>query len=227
MSLFLALPKRPLPQTTVSNLHTPTPQTSKSFFEATKELQSIVTVLDATCAADIDFCTAYLAAEAAAMTTDEHCGEEHRNGQPNVMKAHVGLTSYNLLYKAGCLRKRDDGPGDEGSYCFAGAATNTSTADNAYVYFLPLGMTIPSRAAPACSGCLADTMAIYHAATATRSLPIAGTYESAAKKINEVCGEGFVEETLPEAADSGVGREGCVSSLTVGLALSVVVLGWV
>ncbi|MBE3043083.1 hypothetical protein IMZ48_11025 [Candidatus Bathyarchaeota archaeon] len=204
----------PTPFTTNSNPS----QTSKSFFDATKELQSIVTVLDATCAADLDFCTTYLHDQAAALTSPDNCGQEYDELQPDVRRVHLGLTSFNVLYKATCLRQDD-------TYCFANAITNASTPANAYVYFLPLNMPLPGSAAPACGVCLQDTMAIYQAATATRSLAIADTYEGAAGRLNAVCGGQFANETLPEAVDGGA--EGRVAPSVFVMTAVVVFLSWV
>lgn len=140
---------------------------------------------------------------------------------------HLGLTSYAVLYKATCLRSSPSSSSDSDSdnYCFANAITNTSTPANAYVYFLPLNMTLPGTAEPACGGCLRDTMAIYQAASAVRSLAIADRYEGAAGRVNEVCGEGFANETLPEEV-AGAVRVGMGPGvvLTAGV---VVVLNWV
>ncbi|SPO04537.1 uncharacterized protein DNG_07222 [Cephalotrichum gorgonifer] len=202
-------------------------QTSKSFFDATKELASIVTVLDATCAAPLDSCTTYLADSAAEMITPENCGQEYTDLQPNILQAYAGLNSYNVLYKATCLRRGGadgDGDGDD-AYCFASAVTNTSTPANAYIYFLPLNMSLPKTAEPACGRCLRDTMAIYQAASAARSLGIAYTYTGAAERVNEVCGDGFVNATLPEALEDGARRAG-LSGVAVGAALAVLFLGW-
>lgn len=127
-----------------------------------------------------------------------------------------------MLYKATCLRQDD-------TYCFANAITNASTPANAYVYFLPLNMTLPGSAAPECGECLKDTMAIYQAATATRSLAIADTYEGAAGRVNEICGGQFANETLPEAVDGGA-RGGSVPGGLPGVVVATavaMVLNWV
>src|SRR5690606_238743 len=107
---------------------------------------------------------------------------------PDIRRIHLGLTSYPVLYKATCLRRA---PSD--AYCFADAVTNATTPANAYVYFLPLNMTMPGGAEMDCSRCLGDTMAIYRDAAARRSLAIASTYEAAAGRVNEVCGGGFAD----------------------------------
>lgn len=105
--------------------------------------------------------------------------------------------------------------------------TNASTPANAYVYFLPLNMTMPGAAEPDCSRCLGDTMAIYRDAAARRSLAVASTYEGAARRVNEVCGGGFAEETLPEAMEEDAGGRVGVSGVAVGTAVAVVLLSWV
>lgn len=194
-----------------------------------------MTVLDATCAAPLDFCTTYLTSQASDLVSEDNCGQEFEQRQPNILRVHLGLTSFNVLYKATCLREspssssssdEDEEDEDRGdAYCFADAVTNTSTPANAYVYFLPLNMTLPRTAAPACSRCLRDTMGIYQAASALRSLAIADTYEGAARRVNEVCGGDFVNATLPEAVEGGA-RGGVVRGV-VGTAGLVLFLNWV
>ena len=78
-----------------------------------------------------------------------------------------------------------------------------------------------------CSKCLGDTMAIYRDAAARRSLAIASTYEAAAGRVNEVCGGGFADETLPEAIEEDAAGSVRVSRAVVGTAAAVVLLSWV
>jgi len=196
-------------------------QTSKSFFDAEKNLQSIVTVLDATCKADLDFCTSYLKDEAKKMIADENCGDEYRQSQPNIMQAYLGMQSYNVMYKATCLPDPETG-----IYCFANAVTNQSTPANAYFYFLPMNMSLPESSNPACSQCLQDTMAIFQAATANRKQAIAMTYESAAKQVNSICGPDFIAEALAAPVE-GSGSRLAANALAVFSTFVVVAVNWV
>jgi hypothetical protein len=151
-----------------------------------------VTVLDATCSADLDFCTTYLKTEAASLVSPANCGEEYRRGQNNILQAYYGLMAFEVLYKATCLRERDSG-----MYCFANAVTNDSTPANAYFYFLPLNVSLPKTSKQACTTCLQETMAIFQSAAAERRQAIADTYKPAAELVNADCGPDFVNATLP------------------------------
>jgi hypothetical protein len=195
-------------------------QTSKSFFDAEKNLQSIVTVLDATCKADLDFCTSYLNDESKKMIADANCGDEFRRSQPNILQAYLGMRSYNVMYKSTCLRDPENG-----IYCFANAVTNQSTPANAYFYFLPMNMSLPESSNPACSQCLQDTMAIFHAATANRKQAIAMTYENASKQVNSICGPDFVTEKLAAEVE-GAGARLAATGLVAFAGLVVAAVNW-
>ncbi|KAF9872935.1 C6 transcription factor [Colletotrichum karsti] len=166
-------------------------QGSRSFFEAEKQLLSIVKVLDATCSADVAFCTSYLNGVAGNLTMDANCGSDYDSGNPIVMQAYLGLKSYEMLYKATCLTDPDTS-----MYCFANAVTNLTTPSNVYFYYLPLNMTLPGSANPTCGSCLKRTMEIYQTFTANRRLAISSTYVDAAKQVNTICGPEYVNDTL-------------------------------
>ncbi|KAF4814648.1 hypothetical protein CGCSCA5_v007648 [Colletotrichum siamense] len=166
-------------------------QGSRSFFEAEKKLLSIVKVLDATCSADVDFCTTYLNGVASNLTLAANCGSDYEAGNPIVMQAYLGMKSYEMLYKATCLTDPDTS-----MYCFANAVTNLTTPSNVYFYYLPLNMTLPGSANPTCGSCLRRTMEIYQTYTSNRKLPISYTYEDAASQVNTICGPEYVNITL-------------------------------
>lgn len=168
-------------------------QGSKSFFEASKSLVTIVQTLDAACEADVDFCTDYLSDVAASLISDENCRSEYERRNSVIDQAYKGLSAYQPLYAATCLQDPDTS-----QYCYATAVTNLTTAANVYLYFLPLNMSYPGSAAPTCNWCLEETMAIFQSTSANRSKHIANTYESAAVQMNTVCGPEFVNDTLPE-----------------------------
>ncbi|KAF5006056.1 hypothetical protein FDECE_7538 [Fusarium decemcellulare] len=167
-------------------------QTSRGFFEARKQLLSIVRVLDATCAANVTYCTDFFDAAAQNLTSADNCKSELDKGNNVVKQVLYGMKSYEMMYKATCLQTPDDD-----MYCFANAVTNTTTAANAYFYYLPYNLTLPASTNPSCSWCIQETMNIFHAAAADRSQPIALTYEGAARQVNTLCGIDFVNATLP------------------------------
>ncbi|KAL5622291.1 hypothetical protein BROUX41_006236 [Berkeleyomyces rouxiae] len=162
---------------------------SYSFFTAQRELQSIVSVLDATCDVDFNMCNAYLKKKAIDLTSPENCAEEYRDDGSNIMMVYWGLIAYEPLYKATCVRDPETS-----MYCYADAVTNKTTG-NAYTYFMPLNSSLPLTAEPACTQCLQQTMAVFQTFTNDASQPLAYNYGPAAKVINSVCGSGFVNQT--------------------------------
>ena len=193
-------------------------QGSRSFFEAEKKLLSIVRVLDASCSANVTFCTPYLQGVAKNLTSSANCANEYNTGNSVVVMAYEGLMAYNMLYSATCLQDPETS-----MYCFANAVTNLTTPSNAYIYFLPVNMTLPATATPGCDWCLQQTMGIFQAATSDRQQAIAWTYRSAARQINSICGPEFVNDTLP--AEMVVSLAGttvppwAVTLVTVGAAI--------
>ncbi|KAM0363481.1 hypothetical protein HYE67_007511 [Fusarium culmorum] len=167
-------------------------QTSRGFFEAQRQLLSIVRVLDATCAANVTYCTDFFDSAARNLTTSENCKSEIESGNSVVKQFLNGLKSYEVMYKATCLQTPQDD-----MYCYANAVTNTTTAANAYFYYLPYNLTLPGSTNPSCGFCTQETMNIYHAASEDRSQPVALTYEAAARQVNTLCGPDFVNGTLP------------------------------
>lgn len=128
------------------------------------------------------------------LTQTENCGDDYDLGNPTVTAAYEGLIAYQVVYGATCLKDEESSV-----YCFGDAVTNTTNPSNTYFYFLPLNSSLPGATSPTCSGCLQDTMQIYHVATANRKQPIADTYEGAAQVVDVLCGTGFANVTLAEA----------------------------
>ncbi|KAG5921444.1 hypothetical protein E4U61_006745 [Claviceps capensis] len=176
-------------------------QTSTGFFNAQKQLVSIVKVLDATCAPDVTKCTDFLNQAAQNLTLDANCKSEFDQNQTQILQAYRGLRAYNVLYSAACLQNPTTN-----SYCFANAVTNLSTPSNTYLYFMPYGMSLPGASKPSCNWCTQTTMAIYHSASADRDQPVASKYEDAASQVNTLCGPSFVNASLPIAESAGALR---------------------
>ncbi|KAJ9137258.1 C6 zinc finger domain containing protein [Pleurostoma richardsiae] len=199
-------------------------QSSQSFFNAEKSLVSITQVLDASCAANVTFCTDFLNELATNLTDPSNCGADYQLGNSVVVQAYIGLLSYQTLYSATCLKDSDTS-----LYCFANAVTNLTTPSNVYIYYLPLNISLPGSSIPSCSSCLEQTMAIYQAATADRKEAIFNTYESAAQQINTLCGPSFVNGTLAAEAVQNSGfsslAEGPPSLLLLS-PLVVMALNW-
>ena len=128
------------------------------------------------------------------LTSPENCGLDYTAQNPTVLAAHTGLIAYKPLYTASCLKNPSTS-----SYCFADAVTNASSPTDSYVYYLALNTSLPGGSQPTCNTCLQDTMAIFDAAAANRSQPVASTYVAAAQQINVNCGPGFVNASIPAA----------------------------
>ncbi|PHH63944.1 hypothetical protein CDD81_5163 [Ophiocordyceps australis] len=169
-------------------------QTSRGFFEAEKQLTSIVRVLDNACRPNVDSCAEFLDKAAQNLTTDANCKAEVDQGHSRVLQAWRGLKAYRVLYTATCLQDETTN-----AYCFANAVTNLTTPSDSFLYFLPYGLALPGASAPTCSWCTKQTMQIFQAASANRQHFVASKYEDAAHQINVVCGPDFVNSTLPKA----------------------------
>ncbi|KAI5465725.1 hypothetical protein BGZ63DRAFT_347185 [Mariannaea sp. PMI_226] len=172
-------------------------QTSQGFFNAQKNLLSIVRVLDATCAANVTYCSEFFNTAATNLTAPQNCKAEWDDGNTAVKEFLFGMQAYQMMYQATCLQdpKTD-------MYCFASAVTNATTASNAYFYYLPYNLTLPGSTNPSCGWCTQETMTIFHSAAADRSKAIARTYVAAAQQVNTICGLDFVNGSLPKAEAS-------------------------
>ena len=170
-------------------------QQSTSFFQAEKQLLSIVRVLDAACASDIDVnaCDDFLTGAAKNLTSSSNCKAEYDASQDLVTLAYNMLSSYKVVQASTCLQSPETD-----TYCFASAVTNVTNPTDAFFYFMPLGSALPGGSAPSCGWCTSQTMAIFHASSANRHQLISETYEGAAQQVNTICGPNFVNSTLPE-----------------------------
>jgi hypothetical protein len=147
------------------------------------------------------------------LTTAANCGSDYTAQNPTVLAAHTGLVAYQPLYTASCLKN----PATS-AYCFADAITNASSPTDSYVYYLPLNTSLPGGSQPTCNACLQNTMAVFDAAAANRSQPVASTYVAAAQQINVNCGPGFVNASIPAAASGALSAfGGGVPSPALGL----------
>jgi hypothetical protein len=132
------------------------------------------------------------------LTSPDNCGADYEAQNPTVLAAHTGLIAYEPLYTASCLKDPSTS-----AYCFAEAVTNASSPTDSYIYYLALNTSLPGGSQPTCNTCLQNTMAVFDAAAANRSQPVASTYVAAAQQINVNCGPGFVNGSLPAAVSFG------------------------
>jgi hypothetical protein len=154
------------------------------------------------------------------LTTSENCADDYADQNPTVLAAHTGLIAYMPLYTASCLKNPVTS-----SYCYADAVTNASSPTDSYVYYLALNTSLPGGSQPTCDSCLQNTMAVFDAAAASRSQPVASTYIAAAQQINVNCGPGFVNASLPAAVSLSSTTFGGPSPLLGLVTMMACVLG--
>lgn len=152
-------------------------------------------VLDATCAVNSTACVEYMDQQAKKLTSSSNCGPSYEQGVSVVFQMYAGLRAYQPLYSAACLKAEDTSQ----AYCFASAVINSSAVSDVYLYYLPLNISYPSTSKPTCNSCTQRAMTFFQAATSDRTRFISETYAAAAAVVNDNCGAGFVNATLPSA----------------------------
>ncbi|KAL8830482.1 MAG: hypothetical protein Q9191_001413 [Dirinaria sp. TL-2023a] len=193
-------------------------QTSMSFFAASKSASTVAKVLDSSCHVVVPACTSLMSSLAQQLKQDSNCGEDYRRQNPMVRQAYNGLVAYSPLYQASCMKNPKTN-----HYCFVDAVTNMSNPSDSYVYYLPLGMPLPSGSILTCSSCLKETMGIFNIAAGNKSQPVNTDYSAAAQMINLGCGPGFVNQTIPKGAAYGAGSASGKPSLVLSLSAAALV----
>ncbi|KAH0336225.1 hypothetical protein KCU81_g8680, partial [Aureobasidium melanogenum] len=184
-------------------------QTSTSFFSIQRSPVRLAQTLGASCSVNFDSCNTLMASLARQIQSPNNCAADLQNQNPTVMQAYTGFIAYQSLYHAGCLLNSNTG-----SYCFSDAVTNASSPTDSYVYYLPLGISLPSTTTPSCSSCLRDTMSVFASAATNRSQPLSMVYGTAAAMIDLTCGADFVNASIPTVPSTGA-----ASSVQSGLGL--------
>jgi hypothetical protein len=116
----------------------------------------------------------------------ENCGIDYNAQNPLVIQAHIGLSSYRVMFHAGCQKD------SAGAYCFADAVTNVAYQQDSYPYFLPLGISLPTEAKPSCSQCVKSVMETFASAASDHNQVISRTYLNAARQLDKSCGPGWI-----------------------------------
>lgn len=142
-----------------------------------------------------------------------NCGTDYQAQNPLVIQAVVGLSTYDVLYNAGCLKDQKSG-----AYCFARAVTNVTPVADSFPYYLPLGLTLSGQ--PSCSSCTQRTMEVFGNATGSSGILLANTYEPAAKLVDSKCGNNWVSLDGKAKSLASSDRVGTMA-LTIAAALVV------
>ncbi|KAF2095513.1 hypothetical protein NA57DRAFT_67903 [Rhizodiscina lignyota] len=180
-------------------------QTSQAFFQASKSLVRITQVLDASCDVSFNTCNSIMSDLAVQLKDPNNCGTDFTNNNPIVLQAYDGFIAYQPMFQAACQKDK------KGTYCFADAITNTSSAADSYPYYLPLNIELPGGARPTCDTCLQETMSIFANAASNASQPISNTYKDAAQQINIGCGPDFVNSTISVRTGGASAMDGMVA----------------
>lgn len=139
----------------------------------------------------------------------EACKNDLSLQNPVVTQGYAGLVAYDTLYAASCLTSSSTG-----NYCYAEAVANSSAPTSSYIYYLPLGMSLPGGARPACTKCLQDTMSIFAAAAGSKRSGFQNNYAQAAQIVDLTCGPSFVEAGVATSGGAKVYQE---NTLVIGL----------
>ncbi|KFY99366.1 hypothetical protein V498_00802, partial [Pseudogymnoascus sp. VKM F-4517 (FW-2822)] len=190
---------------------------SQTFFQTLRSPFLTTTLLDHSCAAPTT-CIPYLSSLAA--TLNSTCAPDLAAANPTATMALTGLLGYASLRTATCLKSAT------GSYCFADAITNSTSDEDAYVYYLGVGHSLPTTTKMTCNKCLRDVVGVFGAAAANRTAPVAAVYAQGAGVVNGVCGKGWVNETMPSALTGGAagGGFGGILGVVVALVMAVVLV---
>jgi hypothetical protein len=176
---------------------------------------SLIRTIDASChVPSYSACSTLMYSLATELST-EACKNDLSLQNPVVTQAYNGLIAYDTLYAALCLTSSTTG-----NYCYADAVANSSAPTSSYIYYLPLGMSLPGGARPACTECLKDTMSIFAAAANNKQSNFRNNYAQAAQVVDLTCGPSFVEAGVTY---SGAAKFGGGSGMLVGLTAMVAI----
>lgn len=155
------------------------------------------------------------------LRSSSNCATDYDRQQPQVRQAYNGLVAYDLLSRVTCA-KAVPSPANNNSadFCYTNAVTNFSSPTDAYVYYLPLGVSLPPGSMPTCSQCLKDTMATFGPIARNKSQPISITYAGAALQINMNCGPDFVNQSFTGAK----GKSAAVAAVVPNLGGAVTIM---
>ncbi|KIW21270.1 hypothetical protein PV08_01850 [Exophiala spinifera] len=167
-------------------------QNSNSFFRAMRSATLLTQTLDAACSASLALCAPLMSNLAAQLISPSACGDDFKNQVATVTQAYAGLTAYEPVYRATCLR---DSATDR--YCFTEAITNATSQADSYPYYTAVGLSMPNTStgtsAPDCTQCLRDTMKIFAGYAQDANQPLSTTYLGCATQIDDKCGSGFAD----------------------------------
>ncbi len=168
------------------------------------------------CSADTLTCSVYLNKLASILIEDQNCGKDFAEKDPIVTMAYQNLISYVPLYTASCLKIIKPSPTTgKKEYCFTQMVNDTVFWADSYVYYLGVGSEFPGKNATeggqktgdelrkewpfSCNDCLKRVMNVFEdAAERNSTSPVRKVWKGGVETLNEVCGEGWVKDTLED-----------------------------
>ena len=148
------------------------------------------------------------------------CGADYNAQNPNVLEAWQGFLAYGEVYNATCLRSSQNN-----DYCFTDAVTNSSSPTSSYIYYLPLGISLPNGIMPTCNQCLADTMNNYAPSAGNGTQPISSVFRTAVNQVDQACGSKIVTAAIPNVTGAA-DRTRSSQILLVSLLIAVFTIIW-
>ena len=162
-------------------------------------------VLDVSCDVVSANCADIMAAFASQIKDPANCGLDCQAQNPVVVRAYEGFISYTPVYQAGCLKAdaTEVSSSVPNKYCFVAAIEDINEPANSYLYYLPLGISLPGSSRPTCSSCVQQTMSFFAQAAQNMSSPLSSNYIAAATLVDSGCGPNFVNSSVKPIQDSG------------------------
>lgn len=201
---------------------------SHSFFQTVRSATALSHVLDISCDADVDKCSAYMTDLAGRLLSKDACGDDFKDGNSIVTDAYTNMVAYEPIYRTTCLKNPNTT-----DYCFVDAATNSDNSADYSVYFLPFDSSITNAPFPTCNKCLQASMDVFADFAEKDGQFLTRSYLPSAEGINNKCGSDFANlnitvgenKLLSSAASWSAGRPSLSLQSIVALGLAVTYLG--
>ncbi|WRT66470.1 uncharacterized protein IL334_003429 [Kwoniella shivajii] len=173
-----------------------------------------------------DQCDDYMQNVMSSLSSKSNCGTDIANGNLVAKEAKTGLGNYKLIKQVSTLI--DD---QSGVYCYL-EAVNSKKPDDLYLWGIPSGISLPTKSTPTCSSCSRSLLNTYTAFTSTTPTLNSTLVSTAIKRVNEACGQGFVNlSAVTNTTSSSSSRIVSVNgsryiSLIIGFSSLLFILGF-
>jgi hypothetical protein len=166
-------------------------------------IRSVEMVLNASCSVNYQNCSTIMSSYSSKLKQQENCLDDLNLGNSLVVQAYADFNAYQAVYDATCLKYDNAGQpsttnttlASGATYCYSHDLFDPSSAQDAYLYLMPLGVLYPNNTCPTCSRCSQQVMDIFYQYTGVTENPISYTYDSAAGQIQRNCSAGFIHDS--------------------------------